>query len=375
MPEPTTQKRVAVIMAGGSGERFWPLSRHLRPKQLLHLTHDTETMLGEAVSRLSTVVPVDDIYIATGEHLAEAIGRVGVGVPRENLIAEPCKRNTAGCLVLAVATLLAKYKGDPEHLTMAVTTADHLIGDASRFCETVEVAMEAAERYDALATIGIEPNRPETGYGYIRIRPEAESLAGLSSDTAVYPVDAFVEKPDQARAEEFVRSGHYFWNSGMFAWKLSTFLRELHQARPALHASLERMRCAANEQDDAELRCEFEALENISIDYALMERSSNVVVVRGDFAWDDVGAWPALERTRGRDASGNVTHGDPVLVDCQDCIVYNDPGSETMAVGVVGLRDVVVVVAEDAVLVMPKDRSQEVREIVKELKARRSRQL
>lgn len=375
MTAPSSQTRVAVIMAGGSGERFWPLSRHLRPKQLLHLTHDTESMLSEAVARLSTLIPATDIHVATGSHLIEAIQRSGVGVPAENLIAEPFRRNTAGCLVLAAATIMAKYPVDPDRLTMAVTTADHTIGDADRFCRIVEAAMEAAERHDALATIGIEPTRPETGYGYIRVRPDAEPLGGLAPDVAVYPVDAYIEKPDLARAEEYVRTGHYFWNSGMFAWKMSTFIRELRHACPTLHVALERMLAAARAGDEAEIRRQFEALENISVDYALMERASKVVVVRGDFPWDDVGAWPALERTRRHDASGNVTHGDPVLVDCQNCIVYNDPGAESMAVGVVGLRDVVVVVADDAVLVVPKDRAQEVRDVVKILKERNSRQL
>lgn len=375
MTEGTARKRVAVIMAGGSGERFWPLSRQLRPKQLLHLTHDRESMLHEAVTRLSDVIPAQDIHIATGQHLTEAIARVGVGVPPENLIAEPCKRNTAGCLVLAAAKLMAKYDVAPENLTMAVTTADHLIGDAARFRQTVETAMAAAEQFDALATIGIEPTRPETGYGYIRIRPDAEALEELDTDLPVYPVDAFVEKPDQTRAEEFVRGGHHFWNSGMFAWKLSTFVKELAQARPDLHGALERMLQAARDGDEAELHRHFESMESISIDFALMEHASKVVVVQADFPWDDVGAWPALERTRARDRSGNVVHGDPVLVDCQDCIVYNDAGADAMAVGVVGLRDVVVVVADDAVLVMPKDRAQEVREVVKELQRRKSRQL
>lgn len=375
MSQTSTQKRVAVIMAGGSGERFWPLSRKLRPKQLLRLTHDTETMLSEAVTRLAAMIPPKDIYVATGEHLTQAIARVGVGVPDDNLIAEPCKRNTAGCILLAAARLLAKYEVEPERLTMAITTADHQIGEPDRFRETVTTAMEAAERHDALATIGIEPTRPETGYGYIRILPDAQSLGGMDSAMAVFPVDAFVEKPDRTRAEEFVRSGRHFWNSGMFAWKMSTFQRELREVRPDLSDALGAMTAAVRQSDDAALRTVFEGLESISIDYALMERASKVVVVPADFPWDDVGAWTALERTRRPDGSGNVTHGDPVLVDCQDCIVYNDAGPGSMAVGVVGLRDVVVVVADDAVLVMPKDRAQEVREVVKELQKRKSQQV
>jgi mannose-1-phosphate guanylyltransferase len=375
MQHPTDQHRVAVIMAGGSGERFWPLSRHARPKQLLRLTHDSETMLSEAVTRLAPIIPPQDIYVATAAHLIEPIRQVRVGIPEDNFIAEPCKRNTAGCLALAAVRLLATYGVAPEQLTMAVVTADHVIGDGARFSQSVAAALAAAEQHDALATIGIAPTRPETGYGYIRIEPDAARLEGFEGDLHVYPVGAYVEKPDRARAEEFVRSGRYFWNSGMFAWKISTFLAELVRARPAMYAVVEAMRTAAASGDDAAVHRHFESLENISIDYALMERASKVVVVRGDFPWDDVGAWPALDRTRRRDSCGNVVHGNPVLIDCHDCIVYNEPGADATAVGVVGMRDVIVVVSEDGILVLPKDRAQDVRDVVRELKERQARQV
>jgi len=293
MTEHGKTRRVGVVMAGGSGERFWPISRRLRPKQLLHLTQDQETMLGEAVSRVAPLIAPEDVYVVTGEHLVAAIREAGVGVPDENVIAEPCKRNTAGCLAYAAAHLLAKYGGDGDDLTMAVLTADHIIGDSEAFRATIRIAMDAAESEQALATVGMVPTRPETGYGYIQA--DADPLPQYAGSVQVYPVAAFHEKPDAARAEAFMQSGHYFWNGGMFFWRLSVFLAALAEASPNIAAAVRAMTDAMRAGDDGRVRQAFEALENISIDYALMERADNVVVARADFDWDDVGSWPALD--------------------------------------------------------------------------------
>ncbi|MCP4640106.1 MAG: NTP transferase domain-containing protein [bacterium] len=365
-----TMQRVGVIMAGGSGERFWPLSRRKRPKQLLRLTSETQTMLGEAVERIAPLVAAEHVYVVTGEHLVDPIREAGIGVPDENVIAEPCKRNTAGALMYAAAHLLAKYGGDGSNLSMAVTTADHLVGKPDLFVATLDAALSAAEREDALATLGVVPDRPETGYGYIQT--EGDVLEGGSPGVDVFSVSAFHEKPNREQAEEFIATGRYFWNSGMFFWKVSTFLSEFDQARPEFAQITRDMAEAMGRGDDQAVRTSFEGLEDISIDYALMEHADRVLMARAEFPWDDVGAWPALERTYGSDDDGNVAIGDPVLVDVKDCIVYNDPGADAMAVGVVGVEDLVVVVTKDAVLVAPKDRAQDVKKVVTELKERGS---
>lgn len=367
MTENHGKTRVAVIMAGGSGERFWPLSRVQRPKQLLRLTHPDETLLQEAVTRISPLVPAEHVFIATGRVIRDVVragdGRLAPG----NVLAEPCKRNTAGALVWTVANLLARYPG--EDPAMAVLTADHLIGDPDRFRSRVDQALAAAEEHDALVTFGVAPTRAETGYGYIEAGDAADGSAEL------YNVRSFREKPAQELADEFVAKGNFYWNSGMFFWRPSVFLRELESARPGMAKATREIAAALASGDEARAETLFEGLENVSIDYALLEQATSVLMVPGDFPWDDVGAWDSLDRTRAGDDHGNVAVGNPVLVDCHDTIVYNEPGAGEIAVGVVGMRDVIVVVSPDGVLVAPKDRAQDVKQVVQELKARGASQL
>ncbi|MBO7620934.1 MAG: mannose-1-phosphate guanylyltransferase/mannose-6-phosphate isomerase, partial [Victivallales bacterium] len=205
--------KVIVIMAGGAGERFWPLSRGNHPKQLLKLTGSGQSLLEEAVERSMAIVPPSNIYIATGKNLQKAIQDADLGIPPENVIAEPCKRNTAGCLIFAAATILARYNLSPEELTVGVLTADHRIPDTDPFVNTVEAALEAAEKFNALVTIGIQPVRPETGYGYIEI---AEDNKKQDTDTPCYKVASFREKPTPENAAKYIASGNFLWNSGMF---------------------------------------------------------------------------------------------------------------------------------------------------------------
>lgn len=360
-------------MAGGSGERFWPLSRRNHPKQLLKLTRPDQTMLGEAVERLSPLIPANHIYIVTGAHLVAPIREANVGVPAENVLAEPCKRNTSGCLAYAAAHLIARY-GPPETLSMAVVTADHIIGDPKRFRDAVQVALETVESADVLATQGIVPNRPETGYGYIQIADPKAPIRD-DNDLPVFPVAAFHEKPNREIAEDFVNRGGYLWNSGMFFWRVSTFLAELDRVRPELAQATRDMADAIHHNDKGTVNTLFESLEDISIDYALMEHAKNAVVVRADYPWDDVGTWTSLDRTRDHDAHGNVADGDPVLIDSHNSIVVNAAGPGEMAVSVVGMDNVVVVACKDGVLVIPKDRAQDVRKAVAELKARGAKQV
>ncbi len=374
MSESESFVRVGIIMAGGSGERFWPVSRRDHPKQLLRLTSPTQTMLGEAVSRMAPLIPPERIYVVTGEHLVHVIRQADVGVPGDNVIAEPCKRNTGGCLAFAAAHVLAHQGGDAARISMAVITADHLIGDSERFCRTVDVALEIAEKNGVLATHGIVPTRPETGYGYIQAK-DLEDPVWESGDISAFPVAAFHEKPNHDKAEDFIATGSYFWNSGMFFWRIDTFLEELDAARPEMAAAVRKMHEAMKMNDKGSVRSIFDGLEDISIDYALMEHAKQVVVVRADYAWDDVGAWTSLDRTREHDEQGNVARGGPVLIDTHSSIVYNEVGAEDMAVSVIGMENVIVVVSKDGILVVPKDRAQDVRHAVAELKARGAKQV
>lgn len=365
-------RRVGIIMAGGSGERFWPLSRQNHPKQLLNLTSETKNMLQEAVERLIPLIAPEHIYVVTGGHLVKAIRGAGVGVSDENVVAEPCKRDTAGCLVFAAAHILAKYGGDGSKLSMAVVTADHQIGAPELFCKTIDASLHVAETQGALVTHGIVPTRPDTGFGYIQESSdegEAMKVGGIRMAKA----EAFHEKPNEEKAEDFIATGHYFWNSGMFFWRVDTFVEEMRLARPEMADVIEGMAKSIEDGDNDRATGLFEALEGISIDYALMEHSNNVIVVRAEYPWDDVGSWPSLDRTRERDEHGNVGIGNPVILDSENTIVYNDVGEEAMSVSVIGVRDLVVVVSKDGVLVVPKDQAMHVRDGVKALRARGSK--
>lgn len=374
MPAQKLRHRVGVIMAGGSGERFWPLSRHLRPKQLLCLTDPHKNMLAMTVERLAPVIPAEHVYIITGEHLVEPIREAQVGIPPENIVAEPCKRNTSGALAYIAAWLLAKYGGD-EGVSLAIVTADHAIGQPKRFADCLNGALSAAEDEDALVTMGIVPTRAETGYGYIQAGREVFRQRLETGDVVAHEVTAFLEKPKKDVADAFLASGDYFWNSGMFFWTLGAFLRECGHARAELAEATRLMAEKLGVGNLQAARTVFEGLDDLSIDYALMERAERVLVMPADFPWDDVGAWTALERTQALDHQKNVALGEPVLIESDGCIVYNEPGMGNVAVAAVGCSDMVIVVTRDAVLVAPKDRVQDVRKAVQELKARGSRQV
>lgn len=349
--------RFAVIMAGGSGERFWPLSRQSRPKQLLRLTSPSETLLEEAVFRIAPLVGLERVYIATTLALFDAVRTADI-VASENVWAEPDRRNTLGCLSWVAANFLAKGEDDA---TIAVLTADQRIGAPQAFLRNVEQAIEAAERTQGLVTIGIKPSRPETGYGYVEPDRTAPAPGGA------FAVKRFCEKPDRATAEKFVADG-FLWNSGMFFWTLPAFMRELGAALPEAADAIRTMADRLKEGDMAGATQAFQSLPSTSIDYALMERSTQTFVVEGAFPWDDVGSWDALERTLPMSQNENVTIGDVIALDCARSIIYND--DPEMVACVLGVSDVVVAIADGAVLVCPKHDAQRVKEIVALLKDR-----
>ena len=249
-------------MAGGSGERFWPVSRRNYPKQLLRLTHPVDTLLDEAAARMGNIFGLEKTFVITGGHLADAVRDANCGIPNDNILAEPDKRNTAGALVYAAASLLARYDRAPETITMAIGTADHDIGAPDRFRDCVNVAMDIAEREQALVTMGVSPTRAETGYGYIQAEDTMESTDSPTGCILSGHVKAFHEKPDEETAEEYVNDAAYFWNSGMFYWTVGAMLQELERHAPAHHKATLDIAEALRKGDEAAAIAAFESLDD-----------------------------------------------------------------------------------------------------------------
>lgn len=340
-------------MAGGSGERFWPVSTREHPKQFLNLASPEATLLEQSVQRAANIVGIDKTHIATTPILAEKSAKTCPDLPPGAVLAEPAKKNTAGCLIWVAANIIARHPLSWPSTTVAILTADQRIDPESAFVQTVQKAMAAAEEHGSLVTIGIRPDRPETGFGYI----EVGEPVGQASQ-----VVQFREKPDLETAKHYVAEGRFLWNSGMFFYTVPTFLAELEKAQPEMAAITREIAGHLAQNDDKAAEEAFNRLPNISIDFALMEKSDRVMVVEAEFEWDDLGAWDAIARSYPSDPEGNVTTGQARLVETQTSIVYNqDPDTEVCLLGVKGL---VVVVANGKVLVCPADRAQEVKKLI-----------
>lgn len=366
--------RIAVIMAGGMGERFWPISRPDRPKQLLPLASGGRTLLADTVRRLYGLVRDEHMLVITGRGLRKPIIASDMPVIAEQVIAEPARRNTLGAVAWAVAWVLGRLGVPADEAVLAIIPADQHVGDLDAFDEDVKLALAAAEQNDALVTIGIPPTRPETGYGYIELAPQGLRLAdGSGGGGKLRTVARFYEKPNFKTAVEFLRTGRHLWNAGMFFWRISVFFAELERVAPPIAATIRNIAEALAQGDDREAERRFTELPTISIDYALMERAERVLVVRAGFPWDDLGAWDAWQRVQTGDEAGNVTHGEAVLFDCRECAVYNELG-ESLPVAVVGLDGIVVAVGSEGILVAPLSRAQEVREVAVEMRRRAGRQ-
>lgn len=349
-----------VIMAGGSGTRFWPLSRASRPKQLLPLGSGESSLLRETRKRIDRLIPPERTLIVTSEALAEQTRRELPEVPPENVLAEPVGRNTAPCVGWA-ASVVARTAPDA---VLAVLPADHHIGDEPTFLSVLERAIAAAENGD-MVTIGIKPTRPETGYGYVELGEELEP--------SVHRARRFVEKPDELRARQFLAAGRFLWNSGMFFFRADTLLSALRQHLPGLGDALVRFDEAAARGQELELvRATYATLPDISIDHGIMEKAARVAVVPGDFGWSDVGSWTSAWELAARDADDNAVFGEAVTIDSHRSYVRAPAGK---VVAVIGLDDLVVVDTPDALLVMQRSRSQDVRAIVNVLKGKKSEHL
>ena len=340
-----------VIMAGGSGTRFWPLSRKKQPKQFLPLISN-RPLITETADRLGKLVKRSEIFVVCGKLHAAPARRFVKGIPQKNVIVEPAARNTAPAIGLAALHIARR---DPKGI-LVVLPSDHHVADVAGFQKTLTQAAAVAEG-GALVTLGIKPTRPETGYGYLRVGEPLPGFAGA------WRVAAFVEKPDAKTAEKYVASGDYLWNGGIFLFRADRILEELHEHMPELAEGLDVIGAALKKKRGAEkvLARVFPKLPSVSIDYGVMEKARDIAVVPGDFGWSDVGSFAALPEVKPADAHGNVVSGKgAILVDCHDCVVV----AHGRPLALVGLRGMVAVDAGDAVLVLPRERNQDVREVV-----------
>lgn len=346
---------VPVILAGGIGERFWPLSRSSLPKQLLKIISN-RTMLEETLIRVNTICsPGIRPLVITSEKLAGKLNSV-LSSYRYDIIKEPVGKNTAPAIALAASGIQAEY-GDS---VMVILSADHDIQPVDSFVETIKFAVQQTDQSDTLTVFGIKPSRAETGYGYIQAGDKIETRNGIS----VYKVKRFVEKPDQQKAENFLKSGDYLWNSGIFLWKTSTILQEFNQYMPDLAKLLKTVEKNGFSQEIIDWF--YNSCEKQSIDYGIMEHSKRVNVVEGSFKWDDIGSWESVGRIRGKNDFGTTVLGESIFQrDCSQSILVNQ---SSRALAVIGIENAVVVTTNDAVLVIDRSKLPEYKNFITEMK-------
>jgi mannose-1-phosphate guanylyltransferase len=348
----------AVVMAGGKGTRFWPLSRESRPKQVLPVVGG-KTMIQDTVERLSGIVPPERTYIVTGASHADEIRAQLPTIPARNVIVEPAGRNTAPCVALAAAII---KKLDPDGV-MAVFPSDHIISKPEALYKAVDAVMAGiGENKNALGVIGVKPHYPETGYGYIK------TAAQTGGRTA--KAEEFLEKPDIATAERYVKSGNYYWNAGMFFWRADVILDEIGKSQPQTASAVATLAEAfGTAKFDGLMALTYPSLASISIDYAVMERAGaegRVIAAVADPGWSDVGSWRSLYDIVPPDAEGNRARGELIAIDSTGAYVHN----AKRLVAIVGLDDVIVIETDDAILVCHKGRAQDVRQVTEKIKER-----
>ena len=361
-----TQDRFVIIMAGGKGERFWPVSREKAPKQLLALL-DKKSFLQQAVERVLPLVPIKNIFIITNEVQAPEVRKQLPKLPKDNVVAEPVGRDTCAAVTLGAALVGARSTTG----VMAVLPADHVIPEEKKFQTVLNDCFDLATRGQAIVTIGIKPTEPATGYGYIHVGEPLPPPHGVKPyKTTFFRAERFVEKPNFDRALEYLNSGQYRWNAGMFIWSFVTVTEGLQKHQPEMFAACQRWFNAAKTPAKLNkvLAKEYPDIKKISIDYALMENAQNVIVADGAFEWDDLGSWNALSRHLKSDPEGNCAVADFIHVDAARNIIFDARSKDRRTpIAVVGLRDSILVQTDDAVLLAHKSQSQKVKELVKKL--------
>jgi mannose-1-phosphate guanylyltransferase len=360
-------ERYVIVLAGGRGERFWPVSREQTPKQFLKLLGE-RSFLQQTVDRVEQLVPSENVLVITNAAHVGEVRKQLPKLPRANVVGEPVGRDTCAAVTLGAAVVGARSTT----AVMAVLPADHMISEVPKFRRVLEDSFELAGRGQVLVTIGIQPTEPATGYGYIKLGPELPAPAGAKRwRTVFFKAEAFREKPDAATAQAYVESGHYRWNAGLFVWSFVSLTGALERHQPELHAACERWFAAAGKGPTAlgkVLAREYPAIRRISVDYAVLEQAHNIVCADGAFGWDDVGTWPALARHLKTDGEGNAAVGELWHVDAARNVVFDARRrAKRTPICLVGLRDTVVVQTDDVTLVASKQQAQQVKELVNRL--------
>lgn len=351
-------KTYGVIMAGGGGTRFWPLSRKAKPKQFLNLS-GKDTMVMDTVNRLCRIADKEDIFIVTGEAFVKSTAESTSAILRaDHILGEPAARNTAACIGYAAMEIVRKY----EDGVMCVAASDHFIKNEEEYERVMKTAISLAEEKDALVTIGIKPTFPSTGYGYIRSNRKAEA--------EYYAVEEFVEKPNLDTAKEYLASGQYAWNSGMFVWKASVILSYFEKLLPDIYECLVTIGEAMGTEREQEVIQEvYPVIPKISVDYGIMERAKGVLMVEGDFGWNDVGSFDALEEIYEKDENGNVILANACTIDTSGCILH---GAGNKLIATLGVENIVIAQTDDIVLVCDKARAQDIK-LIPEMLAKSNR--
>lgn len=347
-------KKTVLIMAGGRGERFWPRSRKRLPKQFLFLTGDGRTMIQMTLERVLPFVETEDIFISTNKEYRSLVREQLPEIPEENILCEPVGRNTAPCIGLGAVYMERKYKD----ALMMVLPSDHLIKYHQMFLHTMQDACQIAEENNSLVTIGITPDCPETGYGYIQFDPE-------QGKGRAFAVKRFIEKPNLEMAKEYLESEEYLWNSGMFVWKVSSILEKMEQFMPDTLKGLRKIQAAIGTfEQEAVLEKEYFLFASESIDYGIMEKAQKIYTLPGTFGWDDVGSWLAVERIRKTNEFGNIANGNIITIHSKNCIIEGS----TKLIAAVGLENLIIVDSEDATLICEKHAAGEIKQVLENLK-------
>ena len=348
-------------MAGGVGARFWPYGSFKLPKQFLPIAHSSSSMLQLTADRIKDFIPPERMFIVTNRQYIDEVRKQLPDVPSENIIGEPIGRNTAPCIGLAAMLL----KQTDEKAGMVIIPADHLIEDLEDFRKTVIAGLTFIEKHDAIVTLGITPTHPETGYGYIQYIDDAHFVDEANSHVNIYKVKTFAEKPTLETAKIFLESGDFLWNSGMFIFRTDVILREIEKLLPDLYRSLCKLeKNIRGDKFDNELEKVFTEIKGISIDYGVMEKAKNVYVIKAGFAWSDLGSWDEVYRIKPKDKTGNIISANSFVKDSSGNLVM----SPDTFVGLIGVKDMIVVNTKDGLLICKKERSQEVKELVDYLK-------
>lgn len=344
--------KYAIIMAGGGGTRFWPLSRQSMPKQLLNISGN-DAMINETISRNTGLICAEDIYVIASKSQEEVLKKVlARGISHSNILLEPIPRNTAACIGYA-ASVIKKRHGDG---ILCVFPSDHVISEQEKYLAVMEEACEIAAKTDKIVTVGIKPTFPSTGYGYIKY--EGASEGGAKN------VLRFIEKPNSSDARSYIKDGRYLWNSGMFVFRTDIILESFKRFIPKLYRQLEKLSpCIDTGRQEELVQQIYPDMPGLSIDYGILERSDDVVVIPGDFGWNDVGSWDALGAIFPTDEDGNIVKAEHIGIGTRNCIIY---GNKLIAS--IGIENLIIVGTDDAMLICPKQRSQEVRDIVELLK-------